>query len=100
MGTWLEAILETDDPAATIRSLLDGSPFSLPLANITLLPPIDRQEVWAAGVTYKRSKTARMEESEGAARFYDLVFSFGTLVESNSGEVRRPSRANDVCLRG
>ncbi|MGC4004485.1 MAG: fumarylacetoacetate hydrolase family protein [Pirellulales bacterium] len=39
-----------------------------------LLPPIDRHEVWAAGVTYKRSKVARMEESEGAARFYDLVY--------------------------
>jgi 2-dehydro-3-deoxy-D-arabinonate dehydratase len=39
-----------------------------------LLAPIDRQEVWAAGVTYKRSKVARMEESQGAARFYDLVY--------------------------
>jgi 2-dehydro-3-deoxy-D-arabinonate dehydratase len=39
-----------------------------------LLPPIDLQEVWAAGVTYQRSKVARMEESEGAARFYDRVY--------------------------
>jgi 2-dehydro-3-deoxy-D-arabinonate dehydratase len=39
-----------------------------------LLPPIDHQEVWAAGVTYQRSKVARMAESEGAARFYDLVY--------------------------
>jgi 2-dehydro-3-deoxy-D-arabinonate dehydratase len=39
-----------------------------------LLPPIDQQEVWAAGVTYLRSKVARMDESEGAARFYDLVY--------------------------
>jgi 2-dehydro-3-deoxy-D-arabinonate dehydratase len=41
-----------------------------------LLPPIDRQEVWAAGVTYLRSRTARMEESRVAsgARFYDLVY--------------------------
>src|SRR4051812_1071782 len=70
----LSDILETDDPAATIRSLLDGSPFSVPLADITLLPPIDRQEVWAAGVTYKRSKTARMEESETAASCYDRVY--------------------------
>jgi 2-dehydro-3-deoxy-D-arabinonate dehydratase len=35
---------------------------------------LDRQEVWAAGVTYLRSKVARMEESEGAARFYDMVY--------------------------
>ncbi len=41
---------------------------------VTILPPIDGQEVWAAGVTYQRSKVAREEESEGAARFYDLVY--------------------------
>src|SRR5215212_11206318 len=41
-----------------------------------ILPPIDEQEVWAAGVTYLRSKTARMEESagSGADTFYDLVY--------------------------
>ena len=38
------------------------------------LAPIDRQEVWAAGVTYKRSKIAREEESRGAAQFYDKVY--------------------------
>jgi 2-dehydro-3-deoxy-D-arabinonate dehydratase len=40
------------------------------------VPPIDDQEVWAAGVTYRRSRTARMEESEeaGGSRFYDLVY--------------------------
>ena len=32
------------------------------LKDITLLAPVDHQEVWAAGVTYLRSKTARMEE--------------------------------------
>lgn len=41
-----------------------------------ILPPIDTQEVWAAGVTYYRSRTARMEESEisGGATFYDKVY--------------------------
>src|SRR6185312_4495617 len=35
-----------------------------------------RQEVWAAGVTYQRSKVAREEESKGgAAQFYDKVYS-------------------------
>lgn len=38
------------------------------------LPPIDDQVVWAAGVTYKRSQTARMEESEAAASCYDRVY--------------------------
>jgi 2-dehydro-3-deoxy-D-arabinonate dehydratase len=41
-----------------------------------VLPPIDRQEVWAAGVTYFRSRTARMEESKvsSGSHFYDLVY--------------------------
>ncbi len=37
-------------------------------------PPIERQEVWAAGVTYLRSKTARMEESDFSATAYDRVY--------------------------
>jgi 2-dehydro-3-deoxy-D-arabinonate dehydratase len=41
-----------------------------------LLPPIGSQEVWAAGVTYFRSRDARMEESKGAGGgdFYDRVY--------------------------
>jgi 2-dehydro-3-deoxy-D-arabinonate dehydratase len=41
-----------------------------------LLPPIGTQEVWAAGVTYLRSRDARMEESEdsGAADCYSRVY--------------------------
>ena len=38
--------------------------------------PIDSQEIWAAGVTYLRSKVARMEESKesGGDTFYDKVY--------------------------
>jgi 2-dehydro-3-deoxy-D-arabinonate dehydratase len=38
--------------------------------------PIEEQEVWAAGVTYFRSRTARMAESEaaGGMSFYDRVY--------------------------
>lgn len=41
-----------------------------------ILAPIGSQEIWAAGVTYLRSKEARMEESEksGASVFYDKVY--------------------------
>jgi 2-dehydro-3-deoxy-D-arabinonate dehydratase len=41
-----------------------------------LLPPIGTQEVWAAGVTYFRSRNARMEESKsaGGGDFYDRVY--------------------------
>lgn len=41
-----------------------------------VLAPIGSQEVWAAGVTYLRSRDARMEESKesGGADFYDKVY--------------------------
>jgi 2-dehydro-3-deoxy-D-arabinonate dehydratase len=41
-----------------------------------LLPPIGSQEVWAAGVTYNRSRMARMSESKkaGSSDFYDRVY--------------------------
>ena len=41
-----------------------------------LLPPIGTQEVWASGVTYYRSRDARMEESKeaGGGSFYDRVY--------------------------
>jgi 2-dehydro-3-deoxy-D-arabinonate dehydratase len=44
--------------------------------NPNLRAPIEEQEVWAAGVTYYRSRTARMAESEasGGMSFYDRVY--------------------------
>src|SRR5690606_33547514 len=41
-----------------------------------ILPPVGSQEVWASGVTYFRSREARMEEAKdsGAADLYDLVY--------------------------
>ena len=39
-----------------------------------LLAPLTEQEVWAAGVTYLRSRNARMEESEEGGSFYDKVY--------------------------
>lgn len=42
-----------------------------------ILHPVHQQEIWAAGVTYLRSKVARMEESKesGGDTFYDKVYS-------------------------
>ncbi|HEV2968747.1 MAG TPA: fumarylacetoacetate hydrolase family protein [Pirellulales bacterium] len=70
----LTEILEDADPARRIAVLMDVETRPIELDQVALLPPIDRQEVWAAGVTYKRSKTARMEESESAATLYDRVY--------------------------
>jgi 2-dehydro-3-deoxy-D-arabinonate dehydratase len=46
------------------------------LSRQQILAPVGSQEVWAAGVTYLRSKAARMEESKesGASVFYDKVY--------------------------
>jgi 2-dehydro-3-deoxy-D-arabinonate dehydratase len=47
----------------------------IPAARAQLLAPVDgRTEVWAAGVTYERSRTARMAESEHSADIYDRVY--------------------------
>jgi 2-dehydro-3-deoxy-D-arabinonate dehydratase len=67
--------LNDEEPEGAIRSMLDGtSPDWVPLDSVRLLAPIDRQEVWGAGVTYERSKQARQEESEQGGSFYDLVY--------------------------
>jgi 2-dehydro-3-deoxy-D-arabinonate dehydratase len=54
--------------------MMEQSKTKAQAAELEFLPPLDQQEVWAAGVTYKRSREARERESEGAARFYDLVY--------------------------
>jgi len=74
-GPWrtLADIMSADRPIDAAESLGRGTPIAI--SDVThWLPPIDRQEVWAAGVTYKRSQTARMEESEAAASCYDRVY--------------------------
>jgi 2-dehydro-3-deoxy-D-arabinonate dehydratase len=70
----LGELLAAPDPAALAADLLRLSRASEPLDRLTLLAPVCHQEVWAAGVTYKRSKIAREEESVGAAQFYDKVY--------------------------
>jgi 2-dehydro-3-deoxy-D-arabinonate dehydratase len=70
------------------------------------LAPIVSQEVWAAGVTYFRSRSARIEESKdaGGGNFYDRVYSAerpelffkatGRRVVGNQSAVRIRSDAN------
>ena len=70
----LSDFLHADDPAELIAADLDTNDRGVPFESAQLLPPLDEQEVWAAGVTYKRSREARERESAGAARFYDLVY--------------------------
>src|SRR5262245_6043658 len=67
-------LLAAPDPGRLAAELRTQSQSSESLDRLTLLAPVCRQEVWAAGVTYKRSKVAREEESAGAAQFYDKVY--------------------------
>jgi 2-dehydro-3-deoxy-D-arabinonate dehydratase len=70
----LADLLAAPEPSTLLDVLLASAAKPLPLSAVALLPPVDQQEVWAAGVTYLRSKKAREEESAGAARFYDAVY--------------------------
>ena len=47
-----------------------------PAVGEPLLAPVAGQEIWGAGVTYQRSLTARLEESQaaGGGSFYDRVY--------------------------
>ena len=70
----LSSVLEARDPVGLLEGVDSKSLPRLPLSSIKLGAPVERQEVWAAGVTYLRSKTARMEESDFSATAYDRVY--------------------------
>lgn len=65
-----------DDLSAFLANAVSRLARADAIALESLLPPIERQEVWAAGVTYLRSRTARMDEAQIASgsQFYDLVY--------------------------
>jgi 2-dehydro-3-deoxy-D-arabinonate dehydratase len=70
----LDALFQSADPSAFLRTILsDAKPAGAPS---NLRAPLQSQEIWAAGVTYLRSRTARMEESKdaGGGTFYDRVY--------------------------
>ena len=75
LGRTLTEILHAPKPAPLAASLIDAAATPFAAGQVKFLAPIDHQEVWAAGVTYKRSQVARMEESEHGASHYDLVYS-------------------------
>jgi len=60
---------------SVVREQIHGTP-SQTLDPATILSPAVDQEVWAAGVTYYRSRSARIEESKdaGGGTFYDRVY--------------------------
>jgi 2-dehydro-3-deoxy-D-arabinonate dehydratase len=70
----LEPLLESENPVAALKQINPDDLPRLAVSEIKLLLPVERQEVWAAGVTYLRSKKARMEESDFSASAYDRVY--------------------------
>jgi 2-dehydro-3-deoxy-D-arabinonate dehydratase len=69
-------LITRDDLAAFLEAQVRGLGARPPVEESSVLAPIAEQEVWAAGVTYYRSRTARMEESQaaGGGDFYDRVY--------------------------
>ena len=72
-----DALVTHDDLHGYLLSILRHSQSVADLLSEHILAPIENQEVWAAGVTYYRSRSARMEESKsaGGGDFYDRVYS-------------------------
>src|SRR5437588_2205695 len=70
--SWDE-LLSSPDLHQRVRSAIGGAQLEEP---DEVLAPVVTQEVWAAGVTYYRSRNARMEESKvaGGGDFYDRVY--------------------------
>ncbi|NCF93618.1 MAG: 2-hydroxyhepta-2,4-diene-1,7-dioate isomerase [Verrucomicrobiaceae bacterium] len=73
-----DQLFRASNPKTVLEDAMrEGTPVSAEALNKpNWLPPMGNQEVWAAGVTYFRSREARMEESEDAGGdvFYDMVY--------------------------
>jgi 2-dehydro-3-deoxy-D-arabinonate dehydratase len=73
-----DQLFSAPDPLTWLQGQISGWTRVEPqdLSSIPWLAPVGSQEIWAAGVTYFRSRTARMEEAEAAGGdvFYDKVY--------------------------
>ncbi len=74
-----DQIINHNELAGYLSGIAKNQPaLAHPERNLSvLLPPVGSQEIWASGVTYQRSKSARMDESKdaGGGDFYDRVYS-------------------------
>lgn len=73
-SSWTELLCDPN-LHTRVATAVDGE--SMGLDPATILAPAVDQEIWAAGVTYYRSRSARIEESKdaGGGTFYDRVYS-------------------------
>lgn len=74
-SSW-DSLIARDDLSGHLDRLIPKATSIDAPDSTELMPPIESQEVWAAGVTYYRSRDARMEESKrvGGGDFYDRVY--------------------------
>ncbi|MEO8734967.1 MAG: fumarylacetoacetate hydrolase family protein [Edaphobacter sp.] len=72
-----DALVTREDLHDYCRSIVQKGDHTEAFPEADLLAPIESQEVWASGVTYYRSRSARIEESKdaGGGDFYDRVYS-------------------------
>lgn len=70
-----DELIASPDLHAQVRAAI-GKEATASIDPATILAPVVSQEVWAAGVTYYRSRSARIEESKdtGGGSFYDRVY--------------------------
>lgn len=76
LPSW-DALVTHDDLHGYLLSIVNSGEPAEDFTSAKIEAPIGCQEVWAAGVTYYRSRSARMEESKtaGGGDFYDRVYS-------------------------
>jgi 2-dehydro-3-deoxy-D-arabinonate dehydratase len=78
LDTPWDDIITRDDLSAHVTGLIPNLAVlnKQRVSDLQVLAPIGSQEVWAAGVTYYRSRDARMEEAKtaGGGDFYDRVY--------------------------
>jgi 2-dehydro-3-deoxy-D-arabinonate dehydratase len=70
----ISSLLEFDGLMTQLANLAKQNLPYHQVHDVRLLAPVEQQEIWAAGVTYLRSKKARMEESDFSATAYDRVY--------------------------
>jgi len=74
--TWDRLMARDDLEKHLLGRVREARALDKGVSELGILAPIGAQEVWAAGVTYYRSRDARMEESKsaGGGDFYDRVY--------------------------
>jgi 2-dehydro-3-deoxy-D-arabinonate dehydratase len=70
-------LVTSEDLHGLLVRVVERAEPSMDFGSARILAPVESQDVWAAGVTYYRSRSARMEESKdaGGGSFYDRVYS-------------------------